>query len=139
MLFIFIFLLFNANIKNIKDCILSTNSSIFWKIFFLWNVSNIIFIHYLLHFKIRSHCKIHCNYLLWIKVSCIGVIGNSFNVIILNLNRKRLEFTETFTTLLIVLSAFDLLYLITSIGIFGIPALSPWYNENIFPKILPSW
>ena len=74
-----------------------------------------------------------------ILVSFAGVIGNVINIIVLIQNRAISSFTETFTQLLIALSAFDLLYLLSVIGIFGLPALSPWYTENVFSKILPSW
>ena len=77
--------------------------------------------------------------LLTTKVSCIGVLGNIFNIDVLISNRRTSNFTKTFLKLLIILSIFDLLYLIVVISLFGLPALCPWYNENVYFKILPNW
>ena len=72
-------------------------------------------------------------------VSLIGIFGNTFNIGVLISTRKNSNFTQTFLKLLVLLSTFDLLYLLIVIGIFGLPALSPWYNDNIYIKILPTW
>ena len=72
-------------------------------------------------------------------VSLIGIFGNTFNIGVLISTRKNSNFTPTFLKLLVLLSTFDLLYLLIVIGIFGLPALSPWYNDNIYIKILPTW
>ena len=72
-------------------------------------------------------------------VSLIGIFGNTFNIGVLISTRKNSNFTPTFLKLLVLLSTFDLLYLLIVIGIFGLPALSPWYNDNIYIQILPTW
>ena len=61
-------------------------------------------------------------------VSSIGVIFNIFNIYFLIQNRKKIRFTELFSSLLIILACFDLLYLVTGIGIFGLPLISKWYQ-----------
>ena len=70
-------------------------------------------------------------------VSCVGVIFNIYNIYFLILNRGKIRFTTLFSNLLILLACFDLLFLITSIGIFGIPAVSTWFEEHIAAKIFP--
>ena len=100
---------------------------------------NLIFvIFYFWHFWSETYCKqcvVHCISL----VSLIGIVGNIFNIGVLIYHRKNSNFTPTFFTLLVILSIFDLLYLIIGIGIFGLPAISPWYTDNIYLKIIPTW
>ena len=78
------------------------------------------------------------NNIFHLSVSCIGVFGNIFNIGVLVGNRRTSKFTPTFLKLLIVLSFFDLLYLAVGIGIFGLPALSEWYMENVYFRIVPT-
>ena len=42
-----------------------------------------------------------------------------------------------FHILLVYLSVFDFIYLLTSQAIFGFPTISMWYEHFIYPKILP--
>jgi hypothetical protein len=44
---------------------------------------------------------------------------------------------SSFHTLLVALSIFDILYLLMSQMIFGFPGVSSWYEENVYPIILP--
>ena len=73
------------------------------------------------------------------KVSFTGVLVNIFNIWFLAKERSRINFSPLFVNLLIALAAFDLLFLIVEIGIFGLPAVSNWYTTNIYFKILPTW
>ena len=73
------------------------------------------------------------------KVSTIGVVFNIFNIYFLILNRGKIRFTPLFSNLLILLACFDLLFLITGIGIFGLPSISNWYEERIASQIFPVW
>ena len=75
----------------------------------------------------------------WITVSSIGVGFNVFNIYFLIWNRTKIRFTELFSNLLILLACFDLLFLINGIGIFGLPAVSSWYERRISAKIFPVW
>ena len=68
-------------------------------------------------------------------ISLIGCVGNVFSVLGLARNKK----TRSFTKLLIALAIFDLLYLVMGIAIFGMPALSEWYNQKIYIFIVPVW
>jgi len=90
---------------------------------------------------VKLYQMTHCKFVLLRPnaVSCVGVLGNIFNIGVLISNRKNTTFTQAFLKLLITLSSFDLLYLIIVIGIFGLPALSPWYTDHIYFKILPTW
>ena len=64
---------------------------------------------------------------------------NIFNICFLVKERSKLDFAQSFVSLLIVLSIFDLLVLIVEIGIFGFPAISTWYTANVYFSILPTW
>ena len=75
----------------------------------------------------------------WITVSSIGVGFNVFNIYFLIWNRTKIRFTELFSNLLILLACFDLLFLVNVIGIFGLPAVSSWYERRISAKIFPVW
>ena len=75
----------------------------------------------------------------WITVSSIGVGFNVFNIYFLIWNRTKIRFTELFSNLLILLACFDLLFLVNVIGIFGLPAVSSWYEKRISAKIFPVW
>ncbi len=44
---------------------------------------------------------------------------------------------SSFHTLLVALSVFDIIYLLTSQTIFGFSGLSEWYEENVYPAVLP--
>ena len=69
----------------------------------------------------------------------MGVLVNIFNIFFLIKNRDGIKLTKSFRNLLSILATFDLLYLLMAIGIFALPTLSQTYEDNIFPKILPSW
>ena len=79
-------------------------------------------------------------------VSVIGCFGNVISAIGLAKDRgKKSNSNGTanqykanhFTGLLIALALFDLLYLVMGVLIFGLPTLSDWYDENVFPKLMP--
>ena len=72
-------------------------------------------------------------------VSVIGIIVNVFNVSFLTRKREKIDFTKSFTNLLILLSIFDIVYLLNGVGIFGLPEVSTWYSENVYSVILPVW
>ena len=72
-------------------------------------------------------------------VSVIGIIVNVFNVSFLTRKREMIDFTKSFTNLLILLSIFDIVYLLNGVGIFGLPEVSTWYSENVYSMILPVW
>ena len=72
------------------------------------------------------------------KASLIGIFLNTYNIFFLVKNRHGINLSVTFTNLLILLAVFDTLFLITGIGLFGLPAVSAWYRDNLFNKILPN-
>ena len=72
-----------------------------------------------------------------LSVSCVGIIGNIFNITVLVGNRRAQTFTKSFSNLLIALSLFDLMYLIVGIFLFGLPACFPIYKKYVYPVILP--
>ena len=73
------------------------------------------------------------------KVSIVGVIVNIFNIWFLLKKRDEIDFAKSFSNLLILLAAFDLFYLINSMSLFGLPAVSSVYSSSIYPYILPMW
>ena len=75
----------------------------------------------------------------WEKVSIVGVIVNIFNIWFLLKKRDEIDFAKSFSNLLILLAAFDLFYLINSMSLFGLPAVSSVYSLSIYPYILPMW
>ena len=70
-------------------------------------------------------------------MSIVGVIVNVFNGYILLRKRHEIDFTESFANLLVLLAVFDILYLLNAIGLFGLPAIWPWYSGTVYPNILP--
>ena len=72
-------------------------------------------------------------------VATFGVLVNIVNVWFLLKERGKLDFTPSFGNLLIVLAVFDFVFLAGEIAIFGLPAISVWYKQNVYFKILPSW
>ncbi|XP_059087497.1 FMRFamide receptor-like [Tigriopus californicus] len=66
-------------------------------------------------------------------VSIFGLVGNIIAIVVLS----RPSMKGSFSTLLIGLSSFDLLYLTIAIAIFGLPAVSPSYSRTIYVYILP--
>ena len=72
-------------------------------------------------------------------VSIVGVIANIFNICFLLMKRQMIDFSQSFTNVLSLLAAFDILYLLSGILIFGLPAVSGWYSMNVYAKILPAW
>ena len=42
-----------------------------------------------------------------------------------------------FNIQLAALAAFDFLYLLVTILIFGLPTLSTWYKSNVYPWVVP--
>ena len=75
----------------------------------------------------------------WEKVSIVGAIVNIFNIWFLLKKRDDIDFAKSFSNLLILLAAFDLFYLINSMSLFGLPAVSTKYSTSIYPYILPMW
>ena len=71
-------------------------------------------------------------------VASFGVLVNIFNVWFLLIEKRKLDFTPSFGNLLIVLAVFDFVFLAGEIAIFGLPAVSFWYKQNVYFKILPS-
>ena len=62
---------------------------------------------------------------------------NVYNICFLARNRNGINLSASFVNLLILLAVFDTLFLVTGIGLFGFPAVSAWYTDNILNKILP--
>ena len=71
-------------------------------------------------------------------VASFGVLVNIFNVWFLLIEKRKLDFTPSFGNLLVVLAVFDFVFLAGEIAIFGLPAVSFWYKQNVYFKILPS-
>ena len=84
------------------------------------------------HITLTKNCE-------WEKVSIVGVIVNIFNIWFLLKKRDEIDFAKSFSNLLILLAAFDLFYLINSMSLFGLPAVSSVYSLSIYPYILPMW
>ena len=84
------------------------------------------------HISLTKNCE-------WEKVSIVGVIVNIFNIWFLLKKRDEIDFAKSFSNLLILLAAFDLFYLINSMSLFGLPAVSSVYSLSIYPYILPMW
>ena len=66
-----------------------------------------------------------------LSISVLGIFGNVYTVVLLPQNRNRTG------NLLLSLAIFDLIYLICSIGIFSLPAVSTWYKHSVLITILP--
>ena len=72
-------------------------------------------------------------------VSVVGVIANVYSVQFLKTKSKEIDLTKSFTNLLILLSLFDLLYLLNAIGLLGLPNISEWYTIRVYKNIAPIW
>ena len=72
-------------------------------------------------------------------VSLIGILTNLINIWFLVKKRNKLDFAKSFTNVLILLSVFDLIHLLSGIVVFVIPELSTWFSLNIYPHVLPVW
>ena len=72
-------------------------------------------------------------------VSLIGILTNLINIVFLVKKRNKLDFAKSFTNVLILLSVFDLIHLLSGIVVFVIPELSTWFSLNIYPHVLPVW
>ena len=72
-------------------------------------------------------------------VSVVGVIANIYSVQFLKTKSKEIDLTRSFTNLLILLSLFDLLYLLNAIGLLGLPNISEWYTIKVYKNIAPFW
>ncbi|XP_071746298.1 FMRFamide receptor-like [Lepeophtheirus salmonis] len=66
-------------------------------------------------------------------VSFWGFFGNLISIFILS----QRQFTSPVCRLLITLSSYDTLYLLTSTLVFGLPQLSLWYYYNIYTVVAP--
>ena len=62
---------------------------------------------------------------------------NVYNICFLVKNRNGINLSASFVNLLILLAVFDTLFLVTGIGLFGLPAVSTWYTDNVLNKMLP--
>ena len=60
------------------------------------------------------------------------ILANIISIVVLTSKGMR----SCFNTQLAALAVFDLLYLFITILIFGVPMLSNWYKEKIYPVIL---
>ena len=60
-------------------------------------------------------------------------LANIVSIMVLTTKRMR----SCFNTQLAALAGFDLLYLLITILIFGLPTLWEWYKQTIYPAILP--
>ena len=69
--------------------------------------------------------------------STVGILMNIFNICFLTKNRNEMNLNASFLNLLILLAIFDTLFLVTGIGLLGLPAVFDWYNYNILNQILP--
>ena len=69
--------------------------------------------------------------------SVIGIFMNIYNIFFLTKNRDGINLTTSFVNLLVLLASFDTLFLLTGIGLFGFPAVSDWYSDNVLSQILP--
>ena len=79
-----------------------------------------------------SYCTCHSK-----PASVIGIFMNIFNIFFLTKNRDGINLSVSFVNLLILLAVFDTLFLLTGIGLFGLPAVSDWYSKNVLSQILP--
>ena len=135
------------NIYNSYSGILYLGYDLCWTIFhyFVVQLLNLVDIFYWLylylfmcvlnhkyHISLTKNCE-------WEKVSIVGVIVNIFNIWFLLKKRDEIDFAKSFSNLLILLAAFDLFYLINSMSLFGLPAVSTKYSTSIYPYILPMW
>ena len=62
---------------------------------------------------------------------------NSYNICFLTKNRGGINLSDSFVNLLVLLASFDTLFLLTAVGLFGLPAVSDWYSNNVLSQILP--
>ena len=62
---------------------------------------------------------------------------NIFNIFFLTKNRDVTNLSVSFVNLLILLALFDTLFLLTGIGLFGLPSVSDWYSHKVLSQILP--
>ena len=62
---------------------------------------------------------------------------NLYNIFFLTKNRDGINLSASFVNLLVLLASFDTLFLLTGIGLFGLPAVSDWYFDNVLSHILP--
>ena len=74
-----------------------------------------------------------------IVVSVVGVIANIYSVQFLKTKGREIDLTKSFANLLILLSLFDLLYLLNAISLLGLPEISEWYTQNVYKSIAPIW
>ena len=70
-------------------------------------------------------------------MSAVGLVMNAYNICFLVKNRNGINLSASFVNLLILLAVFDTLFLVTGIGLFGFPAVSTWYTDNLLNKMLP--
>ena len=89
----------------------------------------------IIFFKLKPNSKLQQT----IEVSSVGVVFNLFNIYFLVRNGNKVQLTKLFSNLLISLACFDLLFLVTGIGIFGLPAISSSYQKYVIAKIFPTW
>ena len=62
---------------------------------------------------------------------------NLYNICFLTKNRDGINLSDSFVNLLVLLASFDTLFLLTAVGLFGLPAVSDWYSNNVLSQILP--
>lgn len=62
---------------------------------------------------------------------------NIYNICFMTRNRNGMNLSEPFVNLLILLAFYDALFLTTGIGLFGLPAVSNWYDNTIMREMLP--
>ena len=72
-------------------------------------------------------------------VSVVGVIANVYSVQFLKTKGTKIDLRKSFANLLILLSLFDLLYLLNAISLLGLPEISEWYTQNVYKSIAPIW
>ena len=78
-------------------------------------------------------------------VSIIGCFCNLLAIYVVvksfsgarNLPDRIRQKNQDIKSILIALALSDLLFLITEVAIFGLPAISQWYNTFVYPFILP--
>ena len=78
-------------------------------------------------------CRFYIEGVALLPVSIVGIVGNMLSMFILS----RPEMQNNFNQLLIGLSTFDFIYLITSTMIFAIPKLSDGYASYVLPHFMP--
>ena len=88
--------------------------------------------------QISTICVTPFNIAISLTVSVIGLFLNAYNIYFLIKNRLGVNLSGSFVNLLILLAVFDAIFLLTGIGLFGLPAVSEWYRDNLFYNILPN-